>query len=167
MNKYLLIITLLFSLSIMAQEEENTSSASDEDMGKAMEMMMNPKEVTMEVNEDLYSKADKNTYVNAKQTAGIMAMQMPATIEKMRKDMDKGGQEGYEVLDKGSFNENGIEVLFIYYKVQKAGQNMMMDMYCKKYDDKSTITITGFYQVGEGATYKEAIKKAAVSAIIN
>jgi len=163
MKKYLIGV-LIVCVSFLSFSQEK-SDKSDKELEKAMAMLMQPKSIELEVDEKIYTKIQENTYMNSDQTAGLVAMQMPASYEKMKKDMHKGElKEGQKLIDKGNFKSDGEEILFVYYEMTRGDQTVMMDMYCKKYDKESTIVITSFYPVGEDEKYKELIKKAAISA---
>jgi len=165
MKKYIITV-LIVCVSFLSFSQEGNDK-SDKELEKSMAMLMQPNVVNMVIDENIFSKVQENTYVNSDNSAAIVGMQMPASFDKMKKDMDKQeNTEGQELVDKGSFNYNNEEILFVYYKVQKEDRTVMMDMYCKENDKESSITITSFYPVGQDDKYKELIKKAAISAKI-
>lgn len=163
MKKYLVVALVICVSFLSFSQEENDKS--DKELEKSIAMLMQPKTIELVVDEEMFTKIQENTYMNSDQTAGIVAMQMPASFEKMKKDMNKEEEkEGQKLLDKGSFIHNGEEILFVYYEMTRGDQIAMMDMYCKKHDKESSITITSFYPVGEDSKYKELIKKAVITA---
>jgi len=157
------IVAFLVATSMYSQND--SISKEDEAKFKESMQMMFTSEIKMDIDKEIYKVSQGNSHFTEDQKSGIMAMMAPASIEKLKSDLDKDKpKEGFELLDKGEFEFEGKKMLYSKQKVVKEGEEYIILMYGKENDENSSIMVTAFYEASKDDIYPNHVKNAAKSA---
>lgn len=143
-------ILFLVSFAGFAQEEEAISDIK----------------IDMDFNKSLFPMAEGNMFMSTEPVAFIMANVMSQTYEDAKKEMETIAEDKeLTEVKKGELTEKGKKILYQTAVIKNdQGQDLIMEIYVVKADEQSTIMISGGYDVKAKDTFKDEIRKAALSA---
>ena len=155
-----MLAACLFATIYCTAQEQNSK---DESAAAKLEMAMNAK-IAMDIDQSIYTMNQGNTYINADQTAGIVAMVAPKSYAEMKSSLKDGKAGDMEILDRGEMTIGGKNVLFMKGAKKQDGQDFTMWVYCKENDAASCIMVNGFYETAKEKEFKPLVDKAITSA---
>lgn len=166
MRLLLIILALSFSASIFAQQNllRNDTIFADSDMPT-----MSTK-VSMEIDMKLFPRTQGNMFISENPRAMIMPMVLRADFETLDQEelLNSTAKElDITIKKKGVMKNKGKKAYYIIGSTNDKERNIQLEVYFVNGYKNSTIMITGFYDLAIKKAYKNAIKKAAFSAILN
>ncbi len=162
-RKIVLIVAL--SIGVAGFGQDDGVSKADEDKMEKGVLMLSDSVIEMDVDEDVYSITQGNSYFTSDQKSAIIGMVVPSSYKKMKEDMgNQEAREGVEIIDRGELIENGKKVLYMKHKLEREGEVYIMLIYCKENNEESSIVITSYFEVDKEDEYIGVIKKAIFSA---
>lgn len=134
--------------------------------GFAQEEAVSDVKIDMSFNKSLFPMAEGNMYMSTEPVAFIMANLMSQSYEEAKKEMQAIGEDkDLTEVKKGELNEKGKSILYQTAMIKNdQGEDLVMEIYVVKVDEQNTIMVSGGYDVKAKTTFKDEIKKAAVSA---
>jgi hypothetical protein len=155
MKKFIMAIALsMVAFGSFAQEEEDY----------AQEVPEIP--VDMQFNKTLYSMNEGNMFMSMEPVAFVLAVVLPATYEQAKSEIF-GGTPDPELKDvkTGESKEAGKTFAYQTANVKSTdGKDLAMEIYIVKYDEVTSIMVSGAYDVKAKAVFEKETKKAALSA---
>ena len=134
--------------------------------GFAQEDAVSEVKIDMNFNKSLFPMAEGNMYMSAEPVAFIMANMMAQTYEDAKAEM-QAISEDKDLTDvkKGELKEKGKDILYQTALIKNDdGQDLVMEIYVVRVDKQNTIMVSGGYDLRAKETFKDEIKKAALSA---
>lgn len=134
--------------------------------GFAQEDATSDVKIDMNFNKSLFPMAEGNMYMSTEPVAFIMANMMAQTYEEAKAEMQAISEDkDLTNVKKGELKEKGKDVLYQTALIKNDdGQDLVMEIYVVKVDKQNTIMISGGYDLKAKETFKDEIKKAALSA---
>lgn len=134
--------------------------------GFAQEDAASEVKIDMTFNKSLFPMAEGNMYMSTEPVAFIMANMMAQTYEEAKAEMQAISEDkDLTNVKKGELKEKGKDVLYQTALIKNDdGQDLVMEIYVVKVDKQNTIMISGGYDLKAKETFKDEIKKAALSA---
>lgn len=134
--------------------------------GFAQEDAASDVKIDMNFNKSLFPMAEGNMYMSMEPVAFIMANMMAQTYEEAKAEMQAISEDkDLTNVKKGELKEKGKDVLYQTALIKNDdGQDLVMEIYVVKVDKQNTIMISGGYDLKAKETFKDEIKKAALSA---
>lgn len=124
--------------------------------------------VGMSFNKSLFPMVEGNMYRSTEPAAGIMAEIFSGSYEEAKKTLSQFVAELKDLTEvkKGELNEKGKSILYQTFMFKnEQGLDLVGEYYMKIFDDQNIIImVCGSYDVKAKTTFKDEIKKAAVSA---
>ncbi|WP_299683768.1 hypothetical protein [uncultured Dokdonia sp.] len=168
MKKQIILIAMM-CISVISFAQKTTEESPEENAEKlkeAMEMLFGA-EVVMDVDKDLYPVAQGTSYFTQDEKAGIIAMVVPASYEKMEGDLaQQESKGGAEILERGTKEIGGKNMLFLKQRIDREGTPYITLIYCMKNTEESSIVVTSFYEESKEKTYIASVNTAVASAKI-
>ena len=158
--KKLILAACLFATIYCPAQDQNSKNES---AAAKLEMAMNAK-IAMDIDQTIYTMNQGNTYINADQTAGIVAMVAPKSYAEMKSSLKDGKAGDMEITDRGETTLGGKNVLFMKGTKKQDDQDFTMWVYCKENDADSCIMVNGFYETKNEKEFKPRVDKAITSA---
>lgn len=134
--------------------------------GFAQEEAVSDIKIDMDFNKSLFPMSEGNMYMSTEPVAFIMANMMAQTYEEAKAEMQAISEDkDLTEVKKGELKEKGKSVLYQTALIKNdQGQDLVMEIYVVKVDEQNTIMVSGGYDTKAKATFKDEIKKAALSA---
>ncbi|MEZ0007029.1 hypothetical protein ABH942_002407 [Flavobacterium sp. 28YEA47A] len=134
--------------------------------GFAQEDAVSDVKIDMNFNKSLFPMAEGNMYMSTEPVAFIMANMMAQTYEEAKVEMQAISEDkDLTNVKKGELKEKGKDILYQTALVKNDdGQDLVMEIYVVKVDKQNTIMVSGGYDLKAKETFKDEIKKAALSA---
>ena len=99
-KKSILLITLCICAFGFSQQDD-TSKSEDEKLEQALSMMYKSN-IDMEIDQEVYTVKQGNSYLTEDQKSAIIGMVVPSSYEDMKKDLEnQKAKAGMTILDKG------------------------------------------------------------------
>jgi hypothetical protein len=164
----LILLLLVASASLFAQDTDLSTAASDSaKIAKAITDMFNRK-IDVPIDEKIFSaKVGNNMYFSSDESAFILMMVMPTSIDKAEDQMASQAKKrpGYKKLNSGSYvTSTGRKVVFENGSMKAEGKKMLMDMYGVEVNGEASIFFAGAYLAKDEDKYKGMMKSLAEAA---